>query len=222
MPIEIRLADESDAAALTALKHAIWQDDNPDVEAIASVIRAPRMTLMADLDGQAAGFVDAFATLSAERVPRWEVDLLGVHPAVRGRGVGKGLLEVVLSAGQQAGLTQARGLVELNNTASQRTFARCGFTPSGTPCALMICTADVEPTAPAPGAHLVPVMTYNYLGLWLENLHTPEGFIYAAGEKTARGLGLAGAVVPLADADALAAAEWAGYWRAGEYEWWWA
>ncbi len=73
------------------------------------------------------GFVDAFLTISEAGVLRWEVDLLGVHPAQRGRGVAAALIAASVKAGFAIGADRARALVRIENVASRKAFERCGF-----------------------------------------------------------------------------------------------
>ena len=84
---------------------------------------------VAEESGRIVGFVSAFATYSLA-ASRWEVDELAVHPQAQGRGIGTALVARALEEGvNQAGLTQARALVAVDNGASARVFSRCGFSP---------------------------------------------------------------------------------------------
>ena len=78
-------------------------------------------------NGVLIGFVDAFSTVSARGMLRWEVDLLGVHPDHRGKGIAQSLVREVLQQGKDAGINEARALVHIDNRASTNTFLRCGF-----------------------------------------------------------------------------------------------
>jgi N-acetylglutamate synthase-like GNAT family acetyltransferase len=87
---------------------------------------------VAEKEGQILGFVSAFVAHSLS-ASRWEVDELAVHPVAQGRGVGTALVARAVQEGmRQAGLGEARALVAVGNSASQRVFVKNGFSPIAT------------------------------------------------------------------------------------------
>ncbi len=218
----IHPATPHDAAAIATLQAACWPGERPDVARIARVVTGPdHATLIARIEDKPVGFVDGFLTLAADGARRWEVDLLAVDPAWRGRGVGRALIAACTAAGAAFAPLYARALIAVDNAASRRAFAAAGFVEQAAPCRLMIMTAGEDGgRAAPPEAHLVPVQTLSYQGVWVEGALTPGAFA-AAGDVRARfGWDVAGAVIPLGQAEALAAAEAAGYRAVGAYTWW--
>ena len=73
---------------------------------------------------------------------------------------------------------------------------------------------------PASKAHIIPVTTMNYRGLWLEDDFTPAGFQAAQAARVNDSLDTAGAIVPTGLASGCQAAQEAGYVDVGQYHWW--
>lgn len=84
---------------------------------------------VAEQDGHIVGFVSAFCTHSLS-LDRWEIDELAVLPTYQGQGIGTCLVSAALR-GEMAcpGAQQARALIATRNLASQRAFAKNGFSP---------------------------------------------------------------------------------------------
>lgn len=83
--------------------------------------------------GDPVGYLCAFLTQGMEG-PRWELDLLAVCPAFRGRGVGRSLIRTAVRAAPRGALVRAWVAVE--NAPSHRAFAAAGLRPLPTPCEL--------------------------------------------------------------------------------------
>ncbi len=209
----MRKLQPKDAPELARLIHTIWPDDNPDPARIARVSLDPsKLTLIEEADGQIVGFVSAFPTLTVEGASRWEVDLLGVHPACRGRGIARGLTEAVVEAGRGYGAKAARALIRIGNTASLNTFLRCGFSLDPTILDLYVADGEggVSPTPP-PGLHLIPVETLTYAGTWVEGDFSLDNLLFSR----AVGMGTVGVLIPVGSL----AAEAAGFENAGQFQW---
>ena len=164
MNMGITRASSRDAQAIVAVKDKVWPENHTAADDIAAVIEQPdHVTLIARFDDQPVGFVDGFTTLAQDGTCRWEVDLLAVYPAYTRRGIAHALVEASTEAGRQMGATVARGLVEVNNIASQRTFAGCGYQPSRAVCSLYIASGLAGGDNPdeAEGAYTVAVQTLN-------------------------------------------------------------
>jgi ribosomal protein S18 acetylase RimI-like enzyme len=128
MPIHLRIAAVGDAAAVAQVKDALWPKEATPPDYIAQVIQQPdHHTILALDDNHVVGFVDSFLTLVPAGQRRWEVDLLGVHPAYQGQGIGSQLMQATTTAGWQMGADSARGLIAVQNVASQKAFARAGY-----------------------------------------------------------------------------------------------
>lgn len=219
----IRYAEASDAAAIADLKQAAWPDEPPpDPAYYAHVIQKPgHATQLAAVGDRALGFIDGFLTLAADGTRRWEVDLLAVHPAARQRGLGRSLVAACTTAGLAMGAAYARALIHVENTASQRTFARCGYRQEDRHCRLFVMSDGTDDGSPAPpDAHLIPVTTLNYRGLWVEGNRSAAALGAARAIRARHGWDVVGTVIPLANADALSAAAAVGYATVGDYAWW--
>lgn len=218
----IRRAGPDDAPALAAVHAACWPAERIPVEHLTRALALPdRVTLTAETDGTTIGFVDGFLTTGVDGRRRWEVDLLAVHPAARGRGVGRRLIAACAAAGIAFSPDCIRALIREDNIASQRAFAAAGFAPAPTLCRLLVNTTGSDlGHEPPPGVHLVPVVTLTYRGVWIEGALSAEAFAAASAMRARRGWDVAGCVIPLAQGEALRAAGEVGYTVVGDFAWW--
>jgi GNAT superfamily N-acetyltransferase len=229
--IHIRQATSDDAPEIALLKSLTWPDESVDVAQIARAIREPgHATFVAAGDGGLVGFVDGFSTLSSAGVQRWEVDLLAVHPHYRGQRLGARLVRANTAAGRQRGAAVVRSLIHVENIASQQTFARCAYQLDDTVCNLYVLPGVEQGVQLPPDAHLVPVNTFNYRGLWLETGGSPIGTSHrdigtmlgrcGAGALLNGDWDLLGSVIPVEQAENERLAQAAGFVLVGQYQWW--
>jgi mycothiol synthase len=130
-----RLAPDTDAAALHAvddLSFSVNPDYRPEPltafaeEHLAAHDLAPALSLVAEREGQVAGFI---------LVRRWEdeavgfIDVLAVHPEHQRRGLGSALLETAFARMAALGLTQAQLGVASDNPRALALYARVGMAP---------------------------------------------------------------------------------------------
>ncbi|MEO8393498.1 MAG: GNAT family N-acetyltransferase [Chloroflexota bacterium] len=213
----MRQVTQADAPALAQLIRATGLDHNPDPERIARVsLESNHVTLIETaIDGALIGFVDAFSTVSSFATPRWEVDLLGVHPTHRGRGIAQSLVREVVKSAQAIGLTDARALVHVDNRASTNTFLHCGFTLDETIRHLFVSDQEMSEAVIAPlDTHLLSVSTLTYTGIWIEGEQSLEALCCAQTVRTRYRWDIAGAVIAAAaDPTPL------GYELVGQYRW---
>jgi GNAT superfamily N-acetyltransferase len=100
---------------------------------------APQRVWLARLDGdsQPAGFLATFVTVSLAGA--WiEFDLLAVRREAQGQGLAGRLMATALDAWRHSRIGRARALIREGNVASERVFARAGFTPADTSSELLI------------------------------------------------------------------------------------
>lgn len=219
----IQLATSRHAKPIAYVQKQVWPDENSNLQRIRAVLRDDKhVTLIALVNHQVVGFVDAFETTSGAGVPRWEIDLLAVNPAFQGRGLGKQLTLATTKAGQQRGRTLARGLVAVNNIASQRTFARCGYHSDQVEHGLYIYTGRDSSTESviASKKSLITVSTLRYQGLWVEERWTEQQFKMAQQLKERTQQDVVGAVIPSHEAECVQNALNAGFSFVGHYHWW--
>jgi ribosomal protein S18 acetylase RimI-like enzyme len=220
MPIEFREAIDTDASEIVRIKQSVWPDENANPAYVAAVIRNSGHTILVAIDdNEVVGFVDGFTTTAANGKLRWEVDLLGVHPEHQGLGIATKLVGLSTNAAHAAGASIARALVGVENTLSERTFARCTYIKNPEPHGLYVSSRSGE-NALSHNAHLLSVMTMNYVGIWIEGDLSLQGFVSAQTHCAHNRWDVAGAVIPLSQTSALQAAQKVGYTLVGHYHWW--
>lgn len=219
--IDIRRAAQTDLQAVAEIKAAVWPEEKIDLEVIGGVLCSPaHFTLLAEAEGEAAGFVDAFPSLSEDGRRRFEIDLLAVHPARRRQGIARLLVEACAVEARQAGCDLARALIKTDNVASQGVFAACGYQSVEPVCDLYISREpgyeEIEPD----GLYLVQVETINYAGFWMESSFDRRSFLAARRRLADAKLELVGALLPSGLEDCAQAALSAGFQPVGQYRWW--
>lgn len=228
----IRPATPDDAGAIAGLIHAAFPNVSADERQAARALRAPdHATHVAEDGGCLAGFVDGFVTRSLEGVRRWEVDLIGVSAAQRGRGIATRLIEASVAAGREHGCAFARALVRLDNTASQRAFARAGFEVDAVLRLIYVCSQNagafydtakfVACDAPEERPDwLLPVETLTYRGGWIEAEPTWDRLQCAVAARVSFDWDSVGVLVPAEQAQFFEVADGIDYEFAGAYQWW--
>lgn len=221
--MELRQATPDDIPHIAAIKSAVWPDEHNKLQHMAAVIaETDHVTVIAFEDGEAAGFADGFLTLSASGVLRWELDLLAVHPDFRGRGLAPQLIQVNLEAARWTEPKQSRALIQVENSASERSFARCGYVPDDFVSGLYVAIDGKISGHPVveKGHHLIPVNTLSYSGVWVEGAFSQAGFDAGQLVRIKHGWQVAGAVLPVHDHEAITAAEKSGYQFIAHYRYW--
>jgi GNAT superfamily N-acetyltransferase len=132
-PIHVRPVEPSDLDAVVAIderltghpRKAYWRT-RLDVAAL----RPPWMSSVAELDGRIVGFLFGWVGESefGIAVPTGWVDLVGVDPAYRGRGVGGALLERFVEGGRELrAIRKVATLIDLDQADVREFFVRRGF-----------------------------------------------------------------------------------------------
>lgn len=219
----IQHATSRHAKPIAYVQKQVWPDENSNLQRIRAVLRDDtHVTLVALVNHQVVGFVDAFETTSSTGMPRWEIDLLAVNPAFQGQGLGKQLTLAATEASQRRNRTLARGLVAVNNIASQRTFASCGYESDQIEHGLYIYTDTddlIEPVITSP-KNMISVSTLRYQGLWIEESWTTEQLKLAQQLKEYSQQDVVGAVVPSHEAESIENVLKSGFSLVGHYHWW--
>jgi ribosomal protein S18 acetylase RimI-like enzyme len=150
-PVAIRPFDGSraDAEGVLTVERATFDESPYGVEQVQTMLAQGNQHAWLAVQGPAVvGFVIAFLTAGL-RGPCWEIDLLAVHPAWRGRRLGSRLIEAAGTYG--TGLArQARAVVGDDNQPSAQAFWRTGFRLTPGKYNLLICRPQ-EASAPPPG-----------------------------------------------------------------------
>ena len=95
-----------------------------------STLRPPWMSLVAELDRRVVGFLFGWTSESEFGIPGpigW-IDLIGVDPPYRGRGVGQALVERFISAGRELrAIRKVYTLIDLAQADVREFFVKLGF-----------------------------------------------------------------------------------------------
>lgn len=124
--LNIRLAQPDDAEAIHRILQETWADSLL-FDVFMEHISSPGYQVIVAVEvGEVAGFVSAF--LVPKPMPRWEIDLIVVRAASRGKGIGTSLIEEALIYGSHQDAHCAKATIRVNNDASQWVFSKVGFT----------------------------------------------------------------------------------------------
>ena len=209
------------APAIASIKRAVWPGESADEWQVAAAIAdTNHVAHVALVDSGVIGFVDSFRTVAANGQPRWEVDLLAVHPDYHGQKIGQQLITTTTQHARQQGYALARALVQIDNVPSQRAFQRCDYDRDEMIYALMVTDATAVAGATPDNAHLIPVNTMNYHGLWLEGNLSRDALVAALAECARHDYDIAGALIPHDDHDNLNAATALDYQLVSHFQWW--
>ncbi|MBI3455822.1 MAG: GNAT family N-acetyltransferase [Candidatus Rokubacteria bacterium] len=95
-----------------------------------SLLRPPWMSLVAETDGRVVGFVFGWVGESEFGIaePTAWLDLIGVDPPYRGRGVGQALVERFVASGRELrAIGKVATLIDLDQADIREFFLRLGF-----------------------------------------------------------------------------------------------
>lgn len=219
----IRQANEQDIDGIIDVKRSVWPDEGVDAALMRRVVlESGHVTQVAVIDDRVVGFVDGFNT-SSDGILQWNLDLIAVHTAFQGQGIATALMRSNTIVGQNSGAERARGLVATENVASQRTFKRCGYVCDPIICGLYV-NGDFQDEMISPvwnadlSKYIVPVMTLNYCGCWVEDEWTDAVFEMALARWEADTI--VGAVIPMTSDSGIKAARAHHLSLMGHYQWW--
>ena len=165
---DIRLAQPDDAEAIHRILQETW-GESLLFDVFADHISLPDHQVFVAVEaGEVVGFLSAF--LEAIPTPRWEIDLIVVRSTSQGKGIGPFLIQEALTYGSRLGVRSAKASIRIDNYASQRAFAKVGWTTNAQGGSLLLWNplafrfiANIPETV-----HLIPVDTLTYRGLWIE------------------------------------------------------
>jgi GNAT superfamily N-acetyltransferase len=95
-----------------------------------AAFRPPWMSLVAETDGRLAGFLFGWVSESEFGIaePTGWVDMIGVDPPYRGRGIGHALLQRFLDSGRELrSISKVATLIDLAQADVREFFTRLGF-----------------------------------------------------------------------------------------------
>ena len=216
MSVSIHPATLENSAAIADLLRIVWPSEKAAPAQVASVLENPQHVVrVAHSDNQIVGLVSGFPTKTQAGEPRWEVDLLAVHPVSRRQGIAKELIQRCTNDGREAGTILARALVETTNTASQHAFAAAGYAMQLETYTGYVSHTGLLAHSPARphSLHLIPVRTLVYTGAWIEGTLTDIGLQWARCLQAERGWERLGTLVT-SDLHS------AGFEPVGTFAWW--
>jgi GNAT superfamily N-acetyltransferase len=133
--VMVRPLEASDLDAIVAIDEKLSGQTRKDYWRrrleIAS-LRPPWMSVVAETDGRLVGFLFGWVGESEFGIaqPTGWVDLIGVDPAYRGRGVARALLDRFVESGRELrALGRVATLVDLGQEDIREFFLRQGFQP---------------------------------------------------------------------------------------------
>jgi GNAT superfamily N-acetyltransferase len=133
--VTVRPLEPSDVDAIVAIDEKLSGHTRKDYWRrrleIAS-LRPPWMSIVAETDGRLAGFLLGWVGESEFGIaePTGWVDLIGVDPAYRGRGVARALLDRFVESGRELrALGRVATLIDLGQEDVREFFLRQGFQP---------------------------------------------------------------------------------------------
>jgi L-amino acid N-acyltransferase YncA len=143
MAVLIRLAAEQDAAAIAAVYRPYVEGSRISFEEAAPDAAEMARRMAGNLPGQHPWFVAeedggllGFASSSAfrtRRAYRWTVETgIYLDPTAKGRGIGRSLLETLISTLERQGYVAAIGAIALPNEPSVALHEKLGFFHTGT------------------------------------------------------------------------------------------
>ncbi len=158
----------ADAEGILAVEMATFAESPYDAGQVQALLANGRQHAWLAVDSQrVVGFVISFLTEGLHR-PWWEIDLLAVLPAWRGRRLATRMIQ----AAAETGATQARwtrAFAADDNTASARAFCRAGFHQAPELFELLIFRTEDQAPSFRPAADiLIRIATGGEdLALWL-------------------------------------------------------
>lgn len=129
----VRAVEPSDLDAIIRIDEKLTAQTRKDywrTRLDIAALRPPWMSSVAEMDGRLVGFLFGWVAESEFGMPgatAW-IDLIGVDPAYRGRGVGQALVERFIGGGQELrAIRQVATLIDLGQADVREFFTRLGF-----------------------------------------------------------------------------------------------
>ncbi|MBI2016204.1 MAG: GNAT family N-acetyltransferase [Candidatus Rokubacteria bacterium] len=129
----VRAVEPSDFDAILRIDEKLTAQTRKDywrTRLDIAALRPPWMSSVAEMDGRLVGFLFGWVAESEFGMPgatAW-IDLIGVDPAYRGRGVGQALVERFIGGGQELrAIRKVATLIDLGQADVREFFTRLGF-----------------------------------------------------------------------------------------------
>jgi GNAT superfamily N-acetyltransferase len=136
--LQIERALEADIPALLSLLQSLFAIEKDFVfeaqrqqRGLQALIRAPQersILLVARVEGSAVGMASGQLAIStAQGAPSVWIEDVVVAQHVRGKGIGRALLDAIVAWARSRGATRAQLLADRNNLSALSFYARCGL-----------------------------------------------------------------------------------------------
>ena len=221
LSFSIEQASLAHSQAVVGLHKLVWSDEALTPDQFSLCIKQPTHRVHIACPDIVVGYVSGFMTRTAKGGKRWEVDLLAVHPDYRGQGIAQALVRASVQAGKEQGAAFSRALTQVENHAVHSTFQRVGFTTEHIVCELFVSSANREDELASQSvAHLIPVNTLTYNGIWIEADYSEAALKAGQHKRSQLSYDVAGVVIPIDSTDEIATAKQLGYEIINQYIWW--
>lgn len=131
--VTVRAAEPSDIEAIMRIDEKLTAQSRKDywrTRLDIAALRPPWMSSVAEMDGRIVGFLFGWVTESEFGIAGatgW-IDMIGVDPAYRGRGVGQALVDRFVNGGQELrAIQKVATLIDLGQADVREFFTRLGF-----------------------------------------------------------------------------------------------
>ena len=131
--VTVRAAEPSDLAAIMRIDEKLTAQTRKDywrTRLDIAALRPPWMSSVAEMDGRLVGFLFGWVAESEFGIAGatgW-IDMIGVDPAYRGRGVGQALVGRFIQGGQELrAIQKVATLIDLGQADVREFFTRLGF-----------------------------------------------------------------------------------------------
>lgn len=217
MALTIRPAMTQDARAIAEIIQTTFHEQS-DTRQIQQLIASGKHHTWVAQTSEVIGFVDGFLTVAQDGTRRLELDLIAVQPDFAGQGIGRQLIEAFSDNAGHYDLIRA--LVAVNNRPMERAMLATAYQGEPQIYALYVCAEAAGIEEVSPDAHLIPVETFTYRGIWLEGIITASALRTAQFQQQKQGFDLTGAVISTDNSQAIGFAQAAGFEFAKDYRWW--
>lgn len=127
-PLELRRLHPGDASLVLHAAPEVF-DHAPAEHWTAEFLADPRHHMVGAVeDGILVGFVSAVHYVHPDKGSELWINEVGVAPSCQGRGIGRGMMTLMLTHARTLGCHQARVLTDRGNPAAMRLYASAGGT----------------------------------------------------------------------------------------------